>query len=103
MSSNELKNSSIRNSKGLYFTAVYGFITLFDIIVCPFIPMNNDGSLFETGLRMFNDWVKGNLIVTISMLVHSIILLIVGIVCIHKLKKYRAGVGYSFYNIYNLL
>jgi len=102
MSSNEVKGGSIKKYKGLYATAVYGFIALFVVIVYPFVPLYNEGSLFESGLRMFNAYVKGNLIVTISMLIHSIILLIVGLVFIHKLKKYRAGVGYSFYKLFKI-
>ena len=100
MSSEKTADNSIKKSKSLYATAVYGFIALFIIMVLPFIPTSSQGSLFESGIKMFNDRVKGNLIVTISMLVHSIILLILGIVFIHKLKVHRAGVGYSFYNLF---
>ena len=100
MSSSEIKNNTIKNSKSLYTVAVYGFLALFIIMVYPFIPLYPNGSLFENGLKMFNMSEEGNLIVTISMLVHSIILLIVGLVCLHKLKKHRAGVGYSFYKIF---
>lgn len=100
MSSAKTADNSIKKSRSLYATAVYGFIALFIIMVLPFIPTSSEGSLFESGIKMFNNRVKGNLIVTISMLVHSVILLIIGIVFIHKLKVHRAGVGYSFYNLF---
>lgn len=101
MASNEIKSNSIKRSKSLYATAIYGFIVMFIIIVYPFIPLYKEGSLFESGLKMFNANIKGNLIVTISMLIHSIILLGLGIFYVNKLKIHRAGVGYSFYKLFS--
>lgn len=92
--------SSIKKSRSLYATAIYGFIALFIIMVIPFLPTGKDGSLFESGLKRFGRGEYGNLIATISMLCHSIILLVVAVVMVNNLKKYRAGVGYSFYKLF---
>lgn len=99
---NNGNNQSVKNSKSLYALAIYGFIALFVIIVFPFLPFYEDGSLFESGLKKFNEGVYGNLIATISMLCHSIILLIVGLIMISKFKKYKAGAGYSFFNLFKV-
>lgn len=99
---NNGNNQSVKNSKSLYALAIYGFIALFVIIVFPFLPFYEDGSLFESGLKKFDKGVYGNLIATISMLCHSIILLIVGLVMISRFKKYKAGAGYSFFNLFKV-
>ncbi len=99
---NNGNNQSVKNSKSLYALAIYGFIALFVIIIFPFLPFYEGNSLFESGLKKFNIGVYGNLIATISMLFHSVILLIIGLIMISKFKKYKAGAGFSFFNLFKV-
>lgn len=100
MKNSKQVTAQIRHSKALYTVAIYGFIILFALMIYPFLPIYQGSSPFQMGITKFNNRVQGNLIVTISMLFHSIILLVVFICMLSKIKKYQAGVGYSFYKLF---
>lgn len=91
---------ALKNSKAFYTAVIFGFIALFWLIILPFLPMTGNGSFFESGFKYFNNYVPGNLIVTISMIPHTIFLLIAGIVLLNKFKTHKAAVVYSFYKLY---
>ena len=90
----------IKRSKALYTATIYGFIALFLLILLPFLPLTTSGSMFETGLNNFNSKKLGNLSVTISMIVHSLIMLVVGIYVLSRFRRYKAAAAYSFYKVY---
>ncbi len=100
MEKSDVSTTNVKHSKALYTVAIYGFIALFFLMIYPFLPIYEGVSPFQSGISKFNKNVVGNLIVTISMLIHSVILLVVFIIMLAKIKNYRAGAGYSFYKLF---
>ena len=90
----------LKSSKAFYLAVIIGFIGLFWLIILPFLPMTMDGSFFESGFKYFSNYKPGNLIVTISMIPHTIFLLVAGIVLLSRFKTHKAAVVYSFYRLY---
>ncbi len=92
--------SSVRHSKALYALAIYGFIIMFALMVYPFMPVYKGYSAFQVGSVVFDGVFEENLIVTLTMLAHSLILFFAFIVMLIKIGRYQAGAGYCMYKYF---
>jgi len=98
----DIDTKAIKNSKAFYAAVIFGFLAIFWLIILPFLPMKGSSSFFESGFNYFNNMVEGNLFSTISMIPHTLFLLIAGIVILNKFKTHKAAAVYSFYRLYTV-